>query len=43
MYFLYKKNFKFLGFIIIPNSIIMDPARVKAIKEWPKPESYRNI
>ena len=42
MYF-YTKNVKFLGFIIIPNGIIIDPKRVKAIKEWPRPKSYRDI
>ena len=40
---MYTKNVKFLGFIITLNGIVMDLARVKAIKEWPKPESYRDI
>ena len=39
----YTKNVKFLGFIVTPNSIVIDPTRVKAIKEWPKPKSYRDI
>ena len=39
----YTKNVKFLGFIVTPNGIIMDPTHVKAIEEWPKPKSYRDI
>ena len=42
-YIFYTKNVEFLGFIITPRGIIMDPTRVKAIKEWPKPKSYRDI
>ena len=32
-YTFYTKNVKFLGFIIIPKGIIIDPAHIKAIKE----------
>ncbi|OCK94685.1 uncharacterized protein K441DRAFT_559886, partial [Cenococcum geophilum 1.58] len=42
-YIFYTKNVKFLGFIITPRGIIIDPNRVKAIKEWLKPKSYRDI
>ena len=42
-YIFYTKNIKFLGFIITSRCIIIDPTRVKAIKEWPKPKSYRDI
>ena len=42
-YIFYIKNIKFLGFIIIPNSIMMDPIYIKVIKEWPEPKFYRNI
>jgi hypothetical protein len=34
---------KFLGFIVMPAGIVMDPIHVKAIEEWPKLESYRDI
>ena len=37
------KNIKFLGFIITPNGIIIDLIYIKAIKEWPKLESYKAI
>ena len=39
----YIKNVKFLGFIITPRGIIIDPTYIKAIKEQPKPKSYRDI
>jgi hypothetical protein len=39
----YTNHVEFLGFIIIPAGIIMDPIHVKAIEEWPKLESYRDI
>ena len=42
-YIFYTKNVKFLGFIITPNGIIINPARVKVIKEQPKPKSYKDI
>ena len=42
-YIFYTKNVKFLGFILTPRGILIDPTRVKAIKEWPKPKSYRDI
>ena len=42
-YIFYTKNVKFLGFIITPRGIIIDPTYVKAIKEQPKPKSYRDI
>ena len=42
-YIFYTKNVKFLGFIITPRGIIIDPTHVKAIKEQPKPKSYRDI
>jgi hypothetical protein len=34
---------EFLGFIVTPAGIVMDPVRVKAIEEWPELESYRDI
>jgi len=42
-YIFYTKNIEFLGFIITLRGIIIDPTHVKAIKEWPEPESYRDI
>ena len=33
----------FLGFVITPDSVVMDPKRVETIIKWPKPTSYREI
>ena len=42
-YIFYTKNVEFLGFIITLGGIIMDSNYIKAIKEWSKPKSYRDI
>ena len=39
----FKPNVEFLGFIIDKDGVHMDPARVKAISEWPRPKTYRDI
>ncbi|TKA33188.1 hypothetical protein B0A50_00741 [Salinomyces thailandicus] len=39
----HTKTVEFLGFIISPRGIHMDPARVQAIAEWPEPKAYRDI
>lgn len=39
----YQERVEFLGFIIGRDGISMDPERVKAIEEWPPPESIRDI
>ena len=39
----YTKLIKFLGYLITPKGVIIDPTRVKAIKEQPKPKSYKDI
>jgi hypothetical protein len=36
-------HIEFLGFIIMPAGIVMDPVHVKAIEEWSEPEPYRDI
>src|SRR5205823_6123888 len=33
----------FLGFVISPEGISMDPSRVSTIQEWPAPRSIRDI
>jgi hypothetical protein len=42
-YSFHTKHIEFLSFIITLNGIVIDPIRVQAIEEWPKPESYRDI
>ncbi|KAF4539175.1 Reverse transcriptase domain protein [Lasiodiplodia theobromae] len=39
----HTKTVEFLGFVVTPEGIVMDPERVKAIQEWPTPESYRDV
>jgi hypothetical protein len=39
----HMNHIEFLGFIITPAGIVMDPVHVKVIKEWPELESYRDI
>lgn len=34
---------EFLGFIVGPSGIQMDPSRVDAIKNWPVPTTFRDI
>lgn len=33
----------FLGFILTPDGVHMDPERVATIQEWPEPQGYRDI
>ena len=33
----------FLGFIIAPGSVQMDPAKVSAVSEWPTPDSRKKV
>lgn len=37
------KSVEFLGFIVTPGGVVMDPVRVQTIKEWPEPEGYKDI
>ena len=37
------KQVEFLGYIVTPTGVIMDPVRVQTIQEWPEPESYRDV
>ena len=34
---------EFLGFIVNVDGVKMDPSRVQAIQEWPRPKSYHDI
>ena len=38
-----KHEIDFLGLIISPNTIRMDPAKVEAIRNWPTPKSKREV
>jgi transposase InsO family protein len=37
------KSVEFLGFIVTPEGVVMDPDRVRTITEWPEPEGYKDI
>ncbi|SYW85973.1 uncharacterized protein UHO2_02207 [Ustilago hordei] len=39
----HTKIVKFLGYIIKPTGIEMDPEKVRTVKEWPMPESIHDI
>ena len=39
----FKDEVEYLGFLVNKSGIRMDPARVKTIKEWPRPKTYRDI
>ena len=39
----YTTLIEFLGYFVTPKGIVMDSAQVKAIKEWPEPEFYKDI
>ena len=36
-------NVEFLGFIIDPTGIRMDPSRVATVAEWPEPTTFRDV
>jgi hypothetical protein len=37
------KSVEFLGFIVTPEGVVMDPVHVKTIREWPELEGYKDI
>ncbi|SOV08049.1 uncharacterized protein UDID_17269 [Ustilago sp. UG-2017a] len=39
----HTKTVEFLGYIIKPTGIEMDPGKVRTVKEWPMPESIHDI
>lgn len=39
----HKESVSFLGFVISPGAIEMDPNKVKAVSEWPTPTSRREL
>ncbi|OCK72640.1 hypothetical protein K432DRAFT_316181, partial [Lepidopterella palustris CBS 459.81] len=41
--YFYTKHVEFLGFIVTPKGVVIDPIRVKAIKKWPEPKFYKDI
>lgn len=39
----HTKTTEFLGYIISPDGISIDPSRVKTVQEWPEPRTVRDI
>jgi hypothetical protein len=37
------KSVEFLGFIVTPDGVVMDPERVRTITEWPEPSGFKDI
>ena len=33
----------FVGFIVTPNSLTMEPDWIETVKSWPEPRSFRDI
>ncbi len=39
----HARSIPFLGFILSPEGSRMDPAKVKAVADWPTPENHRAV
>ncbi|XP_053549738.1 uncharacterized protein LOC128641196 [Bombina bombina] len=39
----HAKTIKFLGYIITPNEILMDPDKVEAVLKWPTPTTLKSL
>lgn len=39
----HAETVSFLGFIIAPGKIQMDPAKVSAVAKWPTPDNYKKV
>ena len=39
----FVKSIPYLGYIISPNGVTMDPAKVEAIKSWPSPQNMHDV
>ncbi|KAH6569344.1 hypothetical protein BASA62_004922 [Batrachochytrium salamandrivorans] len=39
----YQQEISYLGYVISPNGICMDSAKVKALQDWPTPRKLRDI
>lgn len=39
----YQDRVDFLGFVVTPDGLEMDPSRIKTIRDWPEPQTFRDI
>ena len=41
--FFHTKEVEYLGFLLSPKGLTMDPRKVKVIREWPEPHKVKDI
>ena len=39
----HKEKIEYLGYILTPDGLFMDPAKVKVIQDWPEPRKVRDV
>ncbi|KAH9270988.1 hypothetical protein BASA83_006738 [Batrachochytrium salamandrivorans] len=39
----YQTEIKYLGYIISPNGVSMDPSKISAVQDWPAPKKVREL
>ena len=39
----YKEKIKFLGYLLSPQGLTMDPAKIQVILDWPEPRRVKDI
>jgi len=39
----HKEKVEYLGYILTPDGLFMDPAKVKTIQDWPEPRRVRDV
>jgi len=39
----YKEKVEYLGYILTPDGLFMDPAKIKVLQDWPEPRKVREV
>jgi RNase H-like domain found in reverse transcriptase/Reverse transcriptase (RNA-dependent DNA polymerase)/Integrase zinc binding domain/Chromo (CHRromatin Organisation MOdifier) domain len=39
----FSSKVNYLGFVLTPDGVEMDPTRVEAIREWPEPQNFKDL
>ena len=42
-YEFFKPEVEYLGFLVNKTGVRIDPTRIEAITDWPRPKTYRDI